>query len=109
MRGMSVFHQYIVALALDLWREHLPGAHVDVDRGGGESFSRALCKYVSKSFRDGDGKPLLKRVRTVNSRSSNLMQLTDMICGAVARSFERNVDEFRKLVQKREMEIALRP
>ena len=110
-KGRKSFHQYAVGLVLESWRANLIGATVDVDKGGGESFSRSLCRYVSQNFKDRDGKPLLKRVRTCDSKASNLMQLADMVCGAVARSFKPGAenDEFRKLVKPRELEVIVRP
>jgi hypothetical protein len=39
------------------------------------------------------------------------MQLADMVCGAVARSFKSDAenDEFRKLVKPRELKVIVRP
>lgn len=106
------FYEYVVSLTLDLWRPYLLGASVDIDESGGESFSRALCRHVAKSFKDRNDKSLLKRIRVVDSATSNMIQLADMVCGAVARSFKQNDrkrSRFRKLVRFRETEVIERP
>jgi len=110
--GRQSFHQYVVGLTLELWRQYLSGAAVDIDKGGGESFSKSLCKYISQNFKGRDGKPLLKRVRTRNSQNSNLLQLADMVCGAVMRSYKSTgpgADDYRQLIRARELEVIVRP
>jgi Protein of unknown function (DUF3800) len=105
------FYEYVVGLTLDLWRPYLHGASVDVDRCSGEGLSKHLCRGIANSFKDRNGKSLLKRVRALDSKRSNLLQLADMVCGAVARSFksETNAHEFRDLINAREAEVVVRP
>jgi Protein of unknown function (DUF3800) len=108
----GAFYEYVVSLTLDLWRPYLLGATVDIDKSGGESFSRVLCRHVEKNFKDRNGKPLLKRVRAVDSAASDMIQLADMVCGAIARSFkqkDRKRGRFRKLIRFRETEVIERP
>ena len=107
----TAFYEYVVTLTIDLWRSYLPGATVDIDESGSGEFSRAFCRNIAKNFKDRQGKPLLKRVRKVNSRNSDMIQLADMVCGAVARSFKRGKKgkEFRELIAFRETEVIQRP
>lgn len=108
----SAFYEYIVGLSLEFLRPHLQGAAVDVDRGGSADFGKRLCRQISKNLKGQDGKPLLKRIRTVASKGSNLMQLADMVCGAIARSFRgRKADDvvYHKIIQHREIGVHERP
>jgi Protein of unknown function (DUF3800) len=108
----SSFYEYIVGLSLEFLRPHLPGASVDVDRSGSADFGKKLCRQIAKNFKGKDGKPLLRRIRTVASKGSNLMQLADMVCGAVGRSFRgRKADDacYRRIIQHRELAVHERP
>jgi len=103
----EALYQKTVLLTFDRLRPHLKGAFVEIDRSGGEEFSRRLCKYLAKVMACSDTKGMIKEVKTVRSRTSNRVQLADMICGAVGRSFSatRTDDSYRRLVCKRELEV----
>lgn len=108
----SSFYEYIVGLTLEFLRPHLQGASVDVDRSGSADFGKKLCSHISKNLRGKDGKPLLRRIRTIPSHSSNLMQLADMVCGAVARSVrgrKKQDGSYRKIIIHRELGLHERP
>src|SRR5579859_513091 len=44
----------------------------------------------------------IKKVAMASSHSNNLLQLVDMVCGAVMRSYTASDPGFRDLVKKRE-------
>lgn len=59
-----------------------------------------------------DGPTLIKKVRTEPSHSNNLLQLADMVCGAVARSFRPDKPDrhvYRKLIRHRELGVQVWP
>lgn len=72
-----------------------------MDRIVGGSFEErlyvALRQYLKKS-----GKKPIRKFKNIESRQDNLLQLADMICGAVYRSYAREQDEFRDIIQTKE-------
>jgi hypothetical protein len=50
-------------------------------------------------------KKLIGDVRHKDSKSNNLLQLADMVCGAIYRKYNKNDDKFYKLIKKREEDL----
>ena len=54
----------------------------------------------------------MKKVKTEKSRANNLLQLADMVCGAVARSVvseKKQARQYRSLIQFRELQVQVWP
>jgi hypothetical protein len=72
-----------------------------IDRIVGGSFEQqlyvALRQYLKKS-----GKNPIRKFKDIASSQDNLLQVADMICGAVYRSYAREEDEFRRIIQAKE-------
>jgi hypothetical protein len=112
LRDTESFHQYVVGLAFEIFKPYLRDAWVDVDRTGSLDFGRKMVRYLSKIMRQKNGKSILRRARAANSKNNNLLQLADMVCGAITRSFrldKPNKDEFRNLIRHRELSVLERP
>jgi hypothetical protein len=110
--GKESFYQQVVGVAFRHLRPRLHGAHVAIHRSGGLDFGRRLCKYISQVMNGTGGREIVKQVRMAKSENDNLIQLADMVCGAVARSFrdDRNDrDCYRKLIRRRESDVKLYP
>lgn len=71
---------------------------------------------ISKSFVDDFNGYLRKRLNTniekiigrlkhQDSKSNNLLQLADMVCGAIYRKYNRSDDKFYKIIKKREEDL----
>jgi hypothetical protein len=102
------FYQYVTRSTFQLMKPRLAGAYVEIDKSGGRDFGRRLSKYLSKIMRERDGRSLIKRVKMAKSAGNNLLQLADMVAGALARSFKpdkKNYEVCRKLVALRELEV----
>jgi len=85
--------------------KEINNATVVVDRCGDRDFRRTLQNYLRREVKKDDGAQAIRRVRTTSSHSDRLVQLADMVCGAVARSYTSNRDnpsEFRKMIRARE-------
>jgi len=48
---------------------------------------------------------IIGRMKHQDSRSNNLLQLADMVCGAIYRKYNRSDDKFYKLIKKREDDL----
>jgi hypothetical protein len=67
-----------------------------------------LTRHIAEISKDGAGKRRVKRAKLSDSHGNDLIQLADMICGAVMRSFKGD-DRFRALVKRREFEVRAWP
>nr|VFJ69534.1 MAG: Protein of unknown function (DUF3800) [Candidatus Kentron sp. FW] len=77
------FYRYFVQLLMRHDHGTLTGAHVKIDGSGSRAFQRELKHYLQRQI--GPGR--IKKMRFVDSRRDNLVQLADMAVGAIARSY----------------------
>lgn len=64
----------------------LKGAKIKIDGSGDREFKRELVGYLRRSLSKGK----IADVRFVDSRSNTLIQLADMVSGAIARSYRED-------------------
>lgn len=91
---------------------HLKDAIVYFDKCGNRDFSNQLKKYLKRRITSPDGCCPIREVKSANSHSDNLLQLADMICGAVNRSFQQDKKDrldYRNLIQHRERQVRIWP
>ena len=75
-------------------------ANVQFDESGSQAFRKSLASHLLRTVnRQEEGFKCIKQIGTQESKGNNLMQLADMICGAVARDYqdagaEKNKGEF---------------
>lgn len=100
-------YEYACGLIFDKAKPRLGDAIVVIDESGSKNLGRELKSYLVHRLKDRSGKCLIKRVRTQN----NLLQLADMVVGAMARSFSGKKDarEYRKLIAHREIYVEVWP
>ncbi len=106
------FYKYTVNLVFQNAKPHLQEAIVVLDRSGGLEFRKQLATYLKKQLNEKGGPSLIKRVKTERSHTNNLIQLADMVCGAVARSFRTDKADhtvYRRIVQHRELKVQVWP
>jgi hypothetical protein len=106
------FYKYTCSLVFENAKPHLDNATVVIDGSGSREFKKQLSAYLRKRVRDADsGKCVIKKVKIQNSRSNNLLQLADMVCGAVARCYSGKADarECRNLIRHREIYVQFWP
>ena len=94
-------------------RKHLRDAIVVVDGSGSKQFKKEFTAYLRKRANEhveGEVK-LIKKVKVQDSDKNDLIQLADMCCGAVARSFtdKRDARDYRKIIRKRERYVQVWP
>jgi len=91
-------------------KSYLYNSIVVIDGTGSRKFKRALQTYLKKCTNDR-GTQHIKQVRMQQSRNNNLLQLADMICGAVRRSYgnKRDAQIYRQLIVGREMGLQIWP
>lgn len=104
------FYKYTCKLLFENAKPYLKDATVVIDASGNREFRQQLETYLKGKI--NTERETLRRVRTEPSHSNNLLQLADMLCGALARSFRvdrQDRMEFRKLVKRHEVGVQFWP
>jgi Protein of unknown function (DUF3800) len=107
-KGMSYkesFYKYVCSLVFENAKHLLKESIIVIDGSGSREFRRQLQKYLKTRMNDQkDGKNCIKKVKLEDSKKNNLLQLADMVCGAIARCYKpkTNADECRELISSRE-------
>jgi len=103
------FYAYAVGIVCEHVRPLLDNSKIIIDRSGDRAFRQHLKKRLRAQMIDSDGTCRIRKVGMETSHSNNLVQLADMVCGAVARSYTASDSSFRDLVRKKEKFVQLWP
>ena len=107
------FYKYACSLVFENAKPYLDSATVVIDGSGSREFKRQLTAYLKKRINDRHGDyQHIKKVKIQDSKNNNLLQLADMICGAVARSYKadkRDARKYRQLIAHREISVQFWP
>ena len=104
----SAFYKAICGVAFEAAKPLLSGANVNFDDSGGKALKKELASYIKRRVNnEGREAERIKKIGTQDSKSSNLIQVADMVCGAVYRSFqsEPNGGEYRNTIKHREVSV----
>jgi hypothetical protein len=106
------FYKYACGLVFENAKPYLDNATVVIDGSGSREFRRELGTYLRKRINDkkGDSR-FIGKIKLQDSQSNNLLQLADMVCGAVARSYSQKEDAetYRRLIAHREIYVQFWP
>ncbi len=80
------FYNYFVKTLMQYDNDLLLNASIKIDGSGDKEFKKALATYLRQSI----GQHKIKKFKFIDSKSDNLIQLADMIVGAIARSYNEN-------------------
>ncbi len=110
-RFKESFYKYTCGLVFENAKPHLDQATVVIDGSGSREFRRQLGSYLRKRVNEPSGSRFIRKVKVQDSRKNNLVQLADMVCGAVARSYTRKDDaqRYRRLIAHREIYVQFWP
>lgn len=94
----ELFYNFFVKSLLQHDNNALAGARVKIDGSGDREFKRELVAYLKRESAAGK----IVDVKFAESHRNNLIQLADMVAGAIARSYregDRNEhDRWRKML-----------
>lgn len=79
----EMFYNFFVKSLLQHDHNALVGARVKIDGSGDREFKRELAAYLKRESTGGK----IVSVKFVESHRDNLIQLADMVAGAIARSY----------------------
>jgi hypothetical protein len=108
----SYFCLRAAQLILEVARPLLLNAKVVIDASTDRTFDQEFAKYLKRHAGKTNGQPLIREATTEKSHKHNLLQLADMVCGAVARTYRQERKDrtiYRQLIEKREESIRLWP
>jgi hypothetical protein len=100
----DILHKYTARLLFEKAVPYLDEAVVIFDGSGTRQFRRELQTYLKKKINTGDNR-FIRSVKIKDSKSHNLVQLADMVCGAVTEElkFGENSCEFYRVVRQHEI------
>jgi hypothetical protein len=106
------FYKYTVRLVFTNAKSYLEAATVVMDQCGSRDFRQQMEKYLKAQMTGKDGACPIKSVRTEKSHACELVQMADMVAGAVARSFNPDKSDakmYRAIIRHRERNVQLWP
>ena len=82
----------------------IQNATLYVDQIAEEESARRFNVLVRRRLRASGQQPI-RKFKHLDSRRNNLLQVADMICGAVFRSYAREDDTFRRIIRAKEESV----
>ena len=110
-RYKNSFYKYTCRLLFESAKPHLDRAIVVFDGSGSRAFKRELEQYLKKQMNE-EGVFRIQQVKVQDSSSNNLIQLADMVCGAVAQTLklsQRQEIQFHRIISHRELSCQVWP
>ena len=112
-QNKSMFYNYMCGLVFENAKATLDNAIVKIDKSGDRDFERKLTAYLKKKINDPTSSTKhIKKVNGVDSSGNNLVQIADMVCGAITRSYRmdrKDAKEYRKIIAHREISVRYWP
>ena len=107
------FYDYVCGLLFEKAKPYLTEAVVVLDGKGSRTFRRQFASYLKRKI---DTEPsstrYIRKVKLQDSAKNNLLQLADMVCGAVYRSLNVQKTDallYRALIKHRELFVEVLP
>jgi len=105
------FYKYVSSLLFENAKDKLNNAIVVIDQSGRKLFKYQLATYLKKKANTKE-KVRIKKVKMQDSKGNNLLQLVDMVAGAVNRSLnkkKKGAKEYRDMIGAREISVQIWP
>jgi len=104
------FYKYASSLVFQNAKAYLSNAIAVIDGSGSRDFRRELASYLKKRTNDPQQR-YIREVKLQNSLGNNLLQMADMVAGAIHRSFGEKPDAntYRGIIKHREVYVQLWP
>lgn len=102
------FYKMVCGQLLGTAKDVLKEANIKIDESGGQQFRQELTAYLKQANNEPDTLNTIKQIKMGKSHSDNLLQMADMICGALHRAQDntrKDAQQFKKLVQHREYSV----
>jgi hypothetical protein len=97
------FYLYVCKEAFLVAKDYLNESTVIIDGRGSRKFKQYLATYLKNHLNEKESEKFrIKKAKLEDSHKNNLLQLADMVCGAVARYYKNNEKNYLEIVKKRE-------
>jgi len=110
-KNKESFYKYATSLLFENAKEKLERATVIIDESGRQVFKYQLASYLRKKINLSEHRCIYK-VKMQDSKRNNLLQLADMIAGALNRSLDSkrgDSQKFRNIIKPREIYVQIWP
>lgn len=110
-KNKESFYKYACGLLFENAKDKLKEATVVIDDSGRELFKYQLASYLKRRINRHDH-TCIKKVKMQDSKRNDLLQLADMVAGAVNRdlaSQKSGRHSFRKIIKPREIYVQIWP
>jgi len=110
-KNKESFYKYATGLLFENAKEKLERAIIVIDESGRELFKYQLASYLRKKLNSLNRHRIYK-VKMQDSKRNNLLQLVDMISGAVNKSLNKDKKDnkrFRNIIKPREIYVQMWP
>jgi hypothetical protein len=85
------FYKYACSMAFTNAKPYLDHATVIIDKSGSPTFISSLRRYLRDRMND-EKKAHIKKIKVQDSKSNNLIQLVDYVCGVTNRKLNAKSD-----------------
>jgi Protein of unknown function (DUF3800) len=105
-RYKKSFYKYVCGMVFNNAKTHLKNATAIIDDSGDRTFQTELGKYL-KNHINTRTEIHIKKVKMEESHRNNLIQLADMVSGAIFRSVKQESpdESFRNIIKAREIYV----
>jgi DNA replicative helicase MCM subunit Mcm2 (Cdc46/Mcm family) len=104
----ETFYKYVCSLVFENAKEKIHNASVFVDGTYEKAFEQSFQKYL-KNKMNINGSYKIKKVKMLDSRRNNLLQISDYIASGLQCEYSSKRESFMKLIKHREMYVQIRP
>lgn len=103
------FYKYVSRMVFTNARSYLKEAYVVIDGSGSREFRTSFDRYLRA--RMNEEHLVIRKVKIQDSHRNNLLQLADMIVGALARSYgeKRDAADYREVIRRHEAAVQFWP
>lgn len=91
------FYNYCIKEVLKYNNNTINGADIKIDGSGSKEFRKGIKSYLRKQL-NNEEKHILKSCKLVDSKENSLIQLADMVAGAINRSCDSSKADSQKYI-----------
>lgn len=92
------FHNYFIAKLLANSNGQIANARIRLDGQGDRAYKKAANTYLKKELNKSSS--VVKNLKFVNSKKNSLIQLADMVAGAIYKSYQTERTDSREYIDQ---------
>lgn len=100
----KIYYNYFLRQVLEHNNSTINNAKLRIDGFGERNFKKAMMSYLRQSLNGKVKNKVMKNLKFVDSKSSVLIQLADMIAGSIHRAYQNGKSDrivYREMIKKR--------